>query len=79
MNDINFLYSLIKPASIINYYSFLIINSSVGIALSYGLDVGVLGFDYWWGLGIFIFTAASTTVLGPQPPTQWARGSLSSG
>jgi hypothetical protein len=40
--------------------------------------IGVLGFDLWWGLGIFLFTTASRMALGPtQPPIQWAPGALS--
>jgi hypothetical protein len=51
-------------------------NSSVGIALDYGLDV--LGFDSWRGLGIFLFTTDSTTALWPtQPPIQWVPRALS--
>jgi hypothetical protein len=39
--------------------------------------VGVLGFDPRLGLGIFLFTTASRTALGPtQPPIQWVRGAL---
>jgi hypothetical protein len=54
-------------------------DSSVGIALGYGLD-GVLGFDSRRGLGIFLFTAASRTALGPtQPPIQWIPVALSLG
>jgi hypothetical protein len=42
-------------------------NSSVGIALGYGLDDR--GFEFWQGLGIFLFTTASRQALGPtQPP-----------
>jgi hypothetical protein len=34
-----------------------------------------LGFDSWWGLGIFLFTTASRTALGPtQFPIQWVLG-----
>jgi hypothetical protein len=41
---------------------------------------GVLGFDSWRGLGIFLFTTASRTALGPtQPPIQWVPGVLSLG
>jgi hypothetical protein len=45
-----------------------------------GWTSGVLGFDSWWGLGIFLFTTASRTALGPtQPPIQWVLGALSLG
>jgi hypothetical protein len=41
-----------------------------GIALGYGLDDR--GFESRKGLGIFLFTAASTLALRPtQPPIQW--------
>jgi hypothetical protein len=43
-----------------------------------GWTIGVLGFDSRWGLGIFLFTTASRTTLGPtQPPIQWVPGALS--
>jgi hypothetical protein len=55
-------------------------DSSVGIALGYGLDDRGLGFDSRRGLGIFLFTTVSTTALGPtQPPIQWVPGALRSG
>jgi hypothetical protein len=45
-----------------------------------GWTIGVLGFDSWRGLGIFLFTAASRTALGPtQPLIQWVLGVLSLG
>jgi hypothetical protein len=45
-----------------------------------GWTIGVLGFDSLRGLGIFLFTTVSRTVLGPtQPPLQWVRGALSLG
>jgi hypothetical protein len=45
-----------------------------------GWTVGVLGFDSWWVLGIFLFTTASRMVLGPiQPPIQWVPEALSLG
>jgi len=36
--------------------------------LLYGFLFGVLGFDSWRGLGIFLFTTASRTALGPTEP-----------
>jgi hypothetical protein len=54
--------------------------SSVGIALGYGLDIVVLGFDSQQGLGIFLFTTAPRTALGPtQPPIQRVSGAFSLG
>jgi hypothetical protein len=45
-----------------------------------GWTIGVLGFDSRRGLGIFLFTTASRTALGPtQPPIQWEPGALSLG
>jgi hypothetical protein len=45
-----------------------------------GWTIGVLGFDSWWGLGIFLFTTASRMALGPtQSPIQWVPGALSLG
>jgi len=42
--------------------------------------IGVLGFDSRRGSGIFLFTTASRTDLGPtQPPIQWVPGALSLG
>jgi len=42
--------------------------------------MGVLGFDSRRGLGIFLFTTASRTTLGPtEPLTQWVLGTLSIG
>jgi hypothetical protein len=42
--------------------------------------IGVPGFDSRRGLGTFLFTIASRTVLGPtQPPIQWVPGALSLG
>jgi hypothetical protein len=40
--------------------------------------IGVLGFDFRRGLGIFLFTTAFRMGLGPtQPPIQWIPGALS--
>jgi hypothetical protein len=45
-----------------------------------GWTIGDLGFDSRRGLGIFHFTTASRTALGPtQPPIQCVPGSLSLG
>jgi hypothetical protein len=55
-------------------------DGSVGIALGYGLDDRGLGFDSRRGLGIFLFTTASRTALGPtHPRIQWVSGVLSLG
>jgi hypothetical protein len=55
-------------------------DSSVGIALGYGLDDRGLGFGCRRGLGKFLFTTASRTALGPtQPPIQWVPGVFSLG
>jgi hypothetical protein len=55
-------------------------DSSVGIALGYGMDDRGSRYDYRWGLGIFLFTTASRTALEPtQPPIRWMPGALSLG
>jgi hypothetical protein len=54
-------------------------DSSVGIALGYGMDDRDSGvrFPGGGGLGSFLFTTVSRTSLGPtQPPIQWVRGAL---
>jgi hypothetical protein len=45
-----------------------------------GWTIRIVGFDSRRRLGIFLFTTASRTVLGPtQPPIQWVPGALSLG
>jgi hypothetical protein len=45
-----------------------------------GWTIGVLGFDSRRGLGIFLFTTAARTALGPtQSPILWVPGALSLG
>jgi hypothetical protein len=45
-----------------------------------GWTIGVLGFDSWRGMRIFLFTTTPRTDLGPtQPPTQWVPGAVSLG
>jgi hypothetical protein len=45
-----------------------------------GWTIGVLVFNSWRVLGIFLFTTASKTALGPtQSPIQWLPGALSLG
>jgi hypothetical protein len=42
--------------------------------------IGVLGFDFQWELGIFLFITTSRMALGPtQPPIQQVTGGLSLG
>jgi hypothetical protein len=56
-------------------------DSSVGIALGYGLDDRGSRVRFPAGGGeFFLFTTASRTALGPtQPPIQWVSGALSLG
>jgi hypothetical protein len=48
--------------------------------MALGWTIGVLWFDSRCGLGIFLFTTASRTALGPtQHPIQWVPGAVSLG
>jgi hypothetical protein len=68
-----FLITQYPPAS-----SSLCRDSSVGIALGYGLDDR--GFESRQELGNVLFTTASRPALGPtHPPIQWVIGALSLG
>jgi hypothetical protein len=45
-----------------------------------GWTIGVLEFDFWQGLGIFLFITVSRMALGStQPPVQGVLGALSLG
>jgi hypothetical protein len=57
-------------------------DSSVGIGtrLRTGWTIGVLGFDSWRGLGLFLFTTASRTAQEhKKPPIHWVPRALSTG
>jgi hypothetical protein len=42
--------------------------------------IGVLGFNSWQGLGIFVFiTMSRTALVSTQPHIQWLSGALSLG
>jgi hypothetical protein len=65
---------------LINFISRAVIAQSVWYWAATGQTIAVLWFDSQRGLGIFLFTTASRTALGPtQPPIQWVLGSLSLG
>jgi hypothetical protein len=66
-----------KEVNLINYLR----DSSVGIALGYGLDDRGPRFRFPAGAGNFsLFTTASRTALGPtKPPVQWVKRALSLG
>jgi hypothetical protein len=52
-------------------------SSSTEVKNAWSWTIGVLGIDPRRGLGIFLFTTASRTSLGPtQPPIQWVPGAL---
>jgi hypothetical protein len=55
-------------------------DSSVGILLGCGLDDRGYRVRFPAGMGIFLFTTASGTSLGPtQPPIQWVPGAFTLG
>jgi hypothetical protein len=71
----------IQPYKLCVNYVLLVLSSYSGHrTTSWKSEIGVLGFDSRRGLGIFLFTTASRTVLGPtQPPIQWAPVAVSLG
>jgi hypothetical protein len=73
-------FSLYSYCILINLALRLSRDSSVGIALGYGLNDWGSRVRFPAGAGIFLFTTASRTALGPtQPPIQWVPGALSLG
>jgi hypothetical protein len=69
--------SFFKTILILSYNS---LDSSVGIALGYGLDDRGSRVRFPAGAGSFLFTTASRTALGPtQPLIQWVPGAHSMG
>jgi hypothetical protein len=60
----------------VRYWKFnYLLHNQFHIALGYGLDDR--GFEFWQGVGIYLFNTASRPALGPtQPPIQWVPGVL---
>jgi len=55
-------------------------SNSLNVLWAMGWTIGVLGFDSRQAVGIFLFTTAFRTALGPtQPPIQLVPGALSLG
>jgi hypothetical protein len=69
------------PVYTIKMYMIYASDSSVGMALGYGLDNRGSRVEFLAGLGIFLFTTTSRTSLEPtQPPIQWVpEGSITGG
>jgi hypothetical protein len=53
------------PLNNMSLFCFESHDSSVGIVLGCRLDSGVLGFNSWQGMGIFLFTTVSRMALDP--------------
>jgi hypothetical protein len=68
---------LVTQRGIFTLFYFKSRDSSVSIALGYGLDDRCSRVRFPAGLRIFLFTTTSRTALGPtQPPIQWVPGAL---
>jgi hypothetical protein len=77
--QVNFMYDLLAAYIEITVHHNTVIVQAVW-RWAAGWTIGVLGFDSRWGQGIFLFTTASRTALGPtQPPIQWVSVALSLG
>jgi hypothetical protein len=75
-------YSLLPllPICIYIYLTYMEVGSSVGIVLGYGLTNLGSRVRFPAEAGIFLFTTASRTSMGPTQPTiQWVSGALSLG
>jgi hypothetical protein len=57
----------------------LLVQSHVSSTIFQATCHVVLGFDFRWGLGIFLFTASRTALGSIQPPVQWVPATLSLG
>jgi hypothetical protein len=62
-----------------HYYPNKSLDSSVGIALEYGLGDRGSRVRFSAVLGIFLFTVSRTVLRPTQPPIQWVPGALSLG
>jgi hypothetical protein len=78
LHELVFLYKINVLLVIYDHYKSR--DSSIGIALGYRLDDRDSRVRFFEGLGIFLFTTASRTSLGPtQPPIQRVSGTVSLG
>jgi hypothetical protein len=76
--DQNFVYEFYEQNFIYSsYFPCPLYTSSSSYPSFFNWTIEVLGFDSWRGLGIFLFTIAPRTAVGPtQPPIQWVPGVL---